>query len=135
MVAFDWRNVSLKDAHGNLVLTNPVSAVPDQGPCGSCYATAATSMFTSRLMLRYPELAKKFREGQGPEDRISVRQHLACSPYQQGCDGGYPYLMALWGMENDLVTDRCFTQMEGGQNLSQTFSPQPRTCPADETKI
>lgn len=129
MTAFDWKDVSMQDSNGNVVMTNPVCAVPDQGPCGSCYATAATSMFTSRLMLRYPELAKKFRSGSRSEDRISVRQHLACNPYQQGCDGGYPYLMALWGLENDLVTDRCFEQMEAAEG-NKKQGPRPDTCPA-----
>merc|ERR1719335_1645567 len=86
-------------------------------------------MFTSRLMLRYPEIAKKFREGSEQKDRISVRQHLACNPYQQGCDGGYPYLMALWGLENDMVTDRCFEQMADAHKPSYQ-APWDKKAPA-----
>lgn len=104
--AFDWRNVTL--TMGGKTYSNFVNAVPDQGGCGSCYGTAAVSMLSSRLMLRYPELIEKFR-GRTPEDRISVQQHLDCNPYEQGCDGGYPYLIALWGMENDLQLDSCYS--------------------------
>lgn len=101
---FDWRKVSLKTSNGEI--TDFVNDVPDQGGCGSCYAVAATSMFTSRLMLKYPELHEKFASKKGA-DRISFQQQLMCNQYNQGCGGGYPYLVAKWSFENTLRTDKC----------------------------
>jgi hypothetical protein len=102
---FDWRQVSLKMSNGETI-TDFVQDVPDQGGCGSCYAVAATSMFTSRLMLKYPELHEKFASAKGAE-RISVQQQLMCNQYNQACGGGYPYLVAKWAFENELKTDQC----------------------------
>eukprot|EP00747_Dinoflagellata_sp_TGD_P212631 gnl/TRDRNA2_/TRDRNA2_85709_c0_seq1.p1 gnl/TRDRNA2_/TRDRNA2_85709_c0~~gnl/TRDRNA2_/TRDRNA2_85709_c0_seq1.p1 ORF type:complete len:580 (+),score=119.21 gnl/TRDRNA2_/TRDRNA2_85709_c0_seq1:131-1741(+) len=100
---FDWRDVTLV-RDGGKELTGFVAPVADQGSCGSCYAMAATAMLTSRLMLRYPSLKEKWDKS---PDRISVKQHLDCNTYNQGCAGGYPFLIFRWGLENDLVTDTC----------------------------
>lgn len=81
---FDWREVSL-DWNGQK-LTDFVNDVPDQGGCGSCYAVSATSMITSRAMLKYPELHEKFASKKGAQ-RISVHQQLNCNLYNQGCGG------------------------------------------------
>jgi cathepsin C len=104
---FDWRKVSLimdGNTSENNTVTGFVAPVPDQGNCGSCYAVAATSMLTARLMLRYPELYhQRFMDG----DRISWHQQLDCNHYVQGCDGGYPLLISRWSMENDIVLRSC----------------------------
>jgi len=105
MAYFDWREVSLKLSNGDTI-TDFVSDVTDQGGCGSCYAVAATSMFTSRLMLKYPELHDKFGSAKGAE-RISVQQQMMCNQYNQACGGGYPYLVAKWAFENELKTTKC----------------------------
>jgi len=105
---FDWRKVSLDMGNGE-VLTDFVNDVPDQGGCGSCYAVAATSMITSRLMLKYPELHSRFASKKGA-DRLSVEQQMQCNPYNQGCAGGYPYLIAKWSFENEMKTDSCVSQ-------------------------
>lgn len=122
---FDWRQVSL--SYNGEELKGFVNAVPDQGNCGSCYATGATSMLTSRLILKYPELKKHWDTKQG-KDRISVNQHLRCNPYVQGCDGGYPYLINKWGMENDLYTDRCFETANENTRTGQCPSLDGPEC-------
>lgn len=115
---FDWRKVSTEV--GGESISNFVSAVPDQGPCGSCYAFAATSMFTSRLMLRYPELHRQFAAGRGA-DRVSAQQQVYCNSYNQGCSGGYPYLIAKWSFENELYSEECVRQN----------TDSDKTCPRD----
>jgi len=117
---FDWREVSL-DLGGGKTIKNFVNAVTDQGGCGSCYAVAATSMLTSRLMIKYPELHEKFAADRGA-DRISVKQQLSCNQYCQGCAGGYPYLIAKWSFENDIVTDKCMHQGHNSTGCPTTFT-------------
>lgn len=104
---FDWRKVSTQMGGKNI--TNFVAAVPDQGPCGSCYAFAATSMFTGRLMLRFPELHSRFA-AEGGGDRLSAQQQVYCNSYNQGCRGGYPYLIAKWSSETEMYTEKCVEQ-------------------------
>jgi len=130
LMDFDWRNVSLQMPGGKTV-ANFVPAVPDQGGCGSCYAVAATSMMTSRLMLKYPELHEKFAEKRGG-DRISVAQQLQCNPFNQGCDGGYPYLTSAWSYANDLVSDKCMTEsLKAVKTRNQTAQSCPREYKGD----
>eukprot|EP00927_Polykrikos_kofoidii_P033745 TRINITY_DN2856_c0_g1_i1.p1 TRINITY_DN2856_c0_g1~~TRINITY_DN2856_c0_g1_i1.p1 ORF type:complete len:874 (+),score=141.65 TRINITY_DN2856_c0_g1_i1:216-2837(+) len=99
---FDWRRVSLRTE--DYSVTGFVPPVVDQGICGSCYAVAPTSMFTARLLIRYPALRRRWRR----DDRISVQQQLSCNHYVQGCNGGYPYLVSKWSSENTLFSDKCF---------------------------
>lgn len=122
---FDWRNVSLQMPGGKSI-TNFVNSVPDQGGCGSCYAVAATSMLTSRLMLKYPELHEKFAEAKGG-DRISVEQQLNCNHFNQGCSGGYPYLISAWSFANDVVSQQCIEQSQAGNTTAAKKSEAP-TC-------
>lgn len=110
--SFDWRHVSLQlgdtsSGNASRTLEGFVPPVVDQGNCGSCYIKAATSMYTSRLMLRYPELHRQLmHEG----DRVSSEQQSSCNYFEQGCDGGYPILVNRWGMEKDLVLSSCDSQ-------------------------
>jgi cathepsin C len=104
---FDWRKVSMQ--FGNSTISNFVPEVPDQGPCGSCYAFAATSMYSARLMLGYPHLHSTFGAHRGA-DRVSAQQQVYCNSYNQGCDGGYPFLISKWSSENTLYTEECVRQ-------------------------
>lgn len=74
--AWDWRNV------GGY---NFVSPVRNQGSCGSCYAFATMGMLESRIRVMS-------RLQQKPV--LSPQQVVSCSNYSQGCDGGFPYLIA-----------------------------------------
>jgi len=115
LVDFDWRKVSLE--RGNQTLVGFVNPVRDQGQCGSCYAVASTNMLSSRLMIRHPDLQPAWSV-QGA-DGISVKQSLDNNPYNQGCSGGYPYLVSKWGFENDLLSDFCY---ERGPNAPECNS-------------
>ncbi len=63
---FDWRDY------------NGVSAVKDQGPCGSCWAFAATGAVESAYMIYT-----------GTEPDLSEQQALSCNTEEGGCDGGW----------------------------------------------
>ncbi|KAJ9586859.1 hypothetical protein L9F63_019541, partial [Diploptera punctata] len=88
--SFDWRNVSG---------VNYVSPVRNQGKCGSCYAFSSMGMLEARLRIQTNNTMKIVLS---PEDIIS------CSILSQGCDGGFPYLVAgKYAHEFGVVSERC----------------------------
>lgn len=74
--SWDWRNV-----HG----INYVSPVRNQASCGSCYSFATMGMLEARIRILT-------NNSQTPI--LSPQQVVSCSQYSQGCDGGFPYLIA-----------------------------------------
>lgn len=87
---WDWRNVSG---------INYVSPVRNQGSCGSCYAFSSVGMIEARL-----RVATKNRTTVvlSPQDVVS------CSKYAQGCNGGFPYLIAgKYGQDFGLTPEEC----------------------------
>ena len=87
---WDWRDVDGVDY---------VSPGRVQGVCGSCYAIAAVSMLESRLAVA---------TGGRERTRLSVQEVLSCSPYSQGCAGGFPYLVGKYLRDFGLPSDDCF---------------------------
>uniref|UniRef100_UPI00358F3F4E dipeptidyl peptidase 1-like n=1 Tax=Myxine glutinosa TaxID=7769 RepID=UPI00358F3F4E len=73
---WDWR-----DVNG----VNFVSPVRDQGGCGSCYAFGSTAMLESRIRIITNNTQQPI---------LSPQHIVSCSPYSQGCEGGFPYLVA-----------------------------------------
>jgi len=86
---FDWRNVDG---------TSYDSPVRKQGECGSCYAIAATSVLESRIRIKSNNRMKPL---------LSPSSILSCSRYNQGCFGGYPYLVGKFGKEFGFVEESC----------------------------
>jgi len=74
--AWDWRSVDG---------INYVSPVRNQGGCGSCYAFASMGMLESRLRILTNNTLQAI---------LSPQDIVECSKYSQGCDGGFPYLIA-----------------------------------------
>lgn len=72
--------------------------IRNQGSCGSCYAMAAVSTYEARFRIK-SKLA--FRPIISPQDLTS------CSFYNQGCQGGYPYLVSKHGTEFGMVDAEC----------------------------
>jgi len=88
--SWDWRNVSG---------TNYVPAVRNQGGCGSCYAFSSLGMIESRL-----RVATK----NDVQINLSPQDIVSCSSYSQGCEGGFPYLVAgKYAQDYGVVAEVC----------------------------
>ena len=89
-VEFDWRDVDG---------VNYVSPVRNQGSCGSCYAFASMAMIEARQ-----RVASKNRV----QLVLSTQDVVSCSEYAQGCEGGFPYLIAgKYGEDFGVVEEQC----------------------------
>ena len=91
--------------------------VQSQGLCGSCWAFAASHMYSDYRSLSL-----------GQQDVTFSSQELAeCGSRDiNGCCGGYPEWAAMYFMENGTVTDECkpYKLFDEECNYSQ-----PLTCP------
>ncbi|KAH3711271.1 dipeptidyl peptidase 1-like [Dreissena polymorpha] len=88
---FDWRN---KDG------VNYVSPIRDQGDCGSCYAFGSMGLYEARERVFTNNTVQKV---------YSTQDVVSCSQYSQGCDGGFPYLIAgKYGQDFGLIEEECF---------------------------
>ncbi|XP_029141386.1 dipeptidyl peptidase 1 [Protobothrops mucrosquamatus] len=89
--SWDWRNVNG---------VNYVSPVRNQASCGSCYAFASMGMLEARIRILT-------NNSQTPT--LSPQQVVSCSEYSQGCDGGFPYLIAgKYIQDFGIVEEACF---------------------------
>jgi len=86
---FDWRDVNGQ---------NFLPPIRNQGDCGSCYVMASMNMLSSRVRIATKN-----------EDKVvlSPQRVLACSFYNQGCDGGYPFLVGKYSYDFELVPESC----------------------------
>ena len=73
-----------------------LKAPRSQGDCGSCYVFATLAMLQARLKIHYDE-----------DVVLSVQHSINCNFYNQGCDGGYPFLVEKYANEYGLVDDKC----------------------------
>ncbi|XP_060627116.2 dipeptidyl peptidase 1 [Anolis sagrei] len=89
--SWDWRNVDG---------VNYVSPVRNQASCGSCYAFASMGMLESRI---------RILTGNSQTPTLSPQKVVSCSQYSQGCDGGFPYLIAgKYAQDFGVVEEDCF---------------------------
>jgi cathepsin C len=79
---FDWKD--------------KVRVAGNQGACGSCYAWSTMRMLESRINILYDTNVK-----------LSVQHTLDCSYYNQGCRGGYSYLVLKFANEFELIPEHC----------------------------
>lgn len=79
---FDWKNY--------------LRSAGSQGNCGSCYAYSTIRMIEARMKIAY-----------GHDVKLSVQHALDCAVYNQGCDGGYPFLVMKFASEFDLIPEMC----------------------------
>ncbi|GFT78852.1 dipeptidyl peptidase 1 [Nephila pilipes] len=90
-VEFDWRNVNG---------VNYVSPVRNQGECGSCYAFSSLAMLESRLRIM---TNNSLKVNFSPQDIVS------CSKYSQGCNGGFPYVIAgKYAQDFGAIPEECY---------------------------
>jgi cathepsin C len=88
--SYDWRNVNG---------LNFVSPVRNQGECGSCYSFASMAMLEARV---------RILSNNTEQPVFSPNDILECSKYAQGCDGGFPYLIAgKYAEEIGVVPETC----------------------------
>jgi len=69
-------------------------------------------MIESRLRIKY----KSFKD---KNTKLSVQHILDCSYYNQGCDGGYPFLVSKFSAEFEMVKDSCspYKEVHGQCNI------------------
>lgn len=91
-----------------------------QGECGSCYAVSSMYTLQSRANLYLHKTRKNSvsRQNTGlrtsswqlylPE--LSIQDALWCSIYNQGCFGGYPFLIGKYTHENGVPLHSCFNE-------------------------
>jgi len=86
---FDWSNAGGADF---------LEPVMDQADCGSCYAASSVRMLTARHKI-------KMNDTQLLPWSISFPLH--CSEYNQGCNGGYGFLLSKWSEDVGLLPANC----------------------------
>jgi cathepsin C len=94
--SWDWSNVSG---------VNYLEPVMDQGACGSCYAASSMRMLTARhkINTKNPDALP-----------WSINTPLFCGEYNQGCKGGYSFLISKWSRDVGLVPATCMRYNTGG---------------------
>ncbi|XP_064114817.1 dipeptidyl peptidase 1-like isoform X2 [Macrobrachium nipponense] len=86
--SFDWRNING---------VNYISPVGDQASCGSCYAFASVANLEAKL-----RIASKNQR----QDIFSTQDMVSCTYLDQGCSGGFDYLVAgRYAMEQGVVSE------------------------------
>lgn len=94
--SFDWTNVS----DGSFL-----EPVMDQADCGSCYAASTMRMLSARHKVTTKD-----------PDALpwSINTPLFCGEYNQGCKGGYPFLMTRWSSDVGLIPATCMRYNTAG---------------------
>jgi len=103
--SWDWRNVDG---------VNYVSDVRNQGGCGSCYAFSSMGMLEARVNI-LTNNTKNYV--------FSTQDIVSCSQLSQGCEGGFPYLVAgRYGKDYGVVEESC------NPYVGQDDSCSTKTC-------
>ncbi|KYN98259.1 dipeptidyl aminopeptidase 2 [Plasmodium gaboni] len=76
--------------------------VDDQKDCGSCYSISSVYSLERRFEILFWKKYKK----KVNMPRLSHQSILSCSPYNQGCDGGYPFLVGKHLYEYGIIPER-----------------------------
>ena len=98
---WDWRNV------GGVNFVPPTN---QQGNCGSCYVFATIEGLETQLRILTLNKDKTL---------FSKQYTLSCSPFTEGCHGGYPILVAKFAKEFDLISEECFPYKENDTDCSR----------------
>jgi len=102
--AFDWRS------------QKAVTAVKDQGQCGSCWAFSATETIESAWLI----------SGKATQDNLNLapQQIVDCDKVDAGCGGGWPeqamaYVIAAGGLEG--ASHYPYMAKDGSCKYNQTY--------------
>jgi cathepsin C len=90
----DWRRIMAD----NGAIQDWTGPVRNQGHCGSCYAFSVAAMAESRIRVATKNQDKPV---------LSTQAMLSCSVTNQGCMGGYPFLLAKHAAEQGFVSESC----------------------------
>eukprot|EP00908_Phaeocystis_cordata_P024025 Transcript_65.p2 GENE.Transcript_65~~Transcript_65.p2 ORF type:complete len:441 (-),score=161.47 Transcript_65:136-1458(-) len=112
--SWDWSNVSGQSY---------IEPMRDQLSCGSCFAFAGTSMLAARARVRNASR-------NAANLMLSPQAVVSCSGYNQGCDGGFAYLVAKQAMDYGIPTDPCFPYEAGIVEGRQPACTKQCTDPA-----
>jgi cathepsin C len=92
----EQHKLSIEQLPTNFDWKKHLKPTESQGGCGSCYAYAAMRMLEARIKIKYNDDVK-----------LSVQHNLDCSYYNQGCKGGYSYLVLKFAKDFELVPESC----------------------------
>merc|ERR1719230_2568696 len=79
--------------------------VMDQSGCGSCYAASSVRMLTARHKIKINDTEAL---------PWSINFPLHCSEYNQGCQGGYGFLLSKWSSDVGLLPATCMRYNTSG---------------------
>eukprot|EP00070_Physeter_catodon_P036347 XP_028343241.1 probable cathepsin C [Physeter catodon] len=121
--------------------------VSNQGPCGSCYAVAATYALQKRFEVAASKMLGRevklfgnpsgdadvasrsrstsfvdLREEVGAKGNLSAQSILSCSFYNQGCDGGFPFLVGKHARDIGIPQESCM-RYEATDSATCPFQP------------
>lgn len=89
--SFDWRAVDGQSF---------VPSVRNQGQCGSCYSFSSVGMLEARFRVASNNTFKPV---------FSPQEIVSCGEYSQGCEGGFPYLIAgKYAEDFGVVEESCY---------------------------
>lgn len=109
---WDWRNAKGQDFMLEAI---------DQGSCGSCYAVAVADMITARVAVQTNNTIRK---------RLAPQEIIDCGEkWNQGCDGGFPYLASKYVADFGLASEDCYAYAERGFNAPTGYGQK---CKADK---
>jgi len=110
--AFDYRNVNGR---------NFITPVRNQGECGSCYAYGSMAQLEASFAIQTGKPTKVF----------STQNIVSCSVYSQGCEGGFPYLIAgMYGQDFGVIEEETYpyvgndTKCNAPKDADRTFTQE-----------
>jgi cathepsin C len=89
-------NEDVSDFPKNFDWKEKLKTAGSQGNCGSCYVYSTIRMIQARLKIKYNH-----------DVDLSIQHPLDCSFYNQGCNGGYPFLVMKFAKEFELIPESC----------------------------
>jgi hypothetical protein len=107
--SFDWRNVNGQ---------NWLTAIKNQGACGSCYAFACVAALEAKIKIQSNNPALNID--------LSEQEIVSCCPYYGGCNGGSPQQVLTYLQNNGIVEESCFPYVSGNGSV-----PSCIICTAD----
>ena len=127
--SFRFREASVKgEPNEYFSWENCLTPAKSQGGCGSCFALSSVSMMEARLRLKEKSCSsidkepsedeyKKVKETKAKNKKtnmISLSHVLDCNFYNQGCEGGYPFLVGKFAHDNFYMMGEDYKKGENG---------------------